>query len=101
MNDKAKQKRETPFRIEPGFSLYLDLVRVVAALDVMIAHAQLSKLIPPLPLILDSAPTAVVVVFVLSGYIIESTTQDGFVTPSPRVRDQRGRPPVCGSDSSW
>jgi len=79
MNDKAKQKRETPHRIEPGFSLYLDLVRVVAALDVMIAHAQLSKLIPPLPLILDSAPTAVVVFFVLSGYIIESTTQGGSI----------------------
>lgn len=79
MNDKAKQKRETPHRIDPGFSLYLDLVRVVAALDVMIAHAQLSKLIPPLPLILDSAPTAVVVFFVLSGYIIESTTQGGSI----------------------
>jgi peptidoglycan/LPS O-acetylase OafA/YrhL len=77
MNEKTVQKRETPIKIEPGFSIYLDLVRVVAALDVMIAHAQLSKLIPPLPFILDSAPTAVVVFFVLSGYIIESTSQGG------------------------
>lgn len=74
---KARQEAAGQQRIGPGFSIYLDLVRVVAALDVMVAHAQLSGLVPPLPFILDSAPTAVIVFFVLSGYIIESTTSRG------------------------
>lgn len=61
--------------INHGLSVYLDLVRVSAAVIVMIAHAEVSHLILPLPLVLDLAPVSVIVFFVLSGYIIESTTR--------------------------
>ena len=60
--------------IEPGLSIFLDLIRVTAAVIVMLAHAQVSGLIAVQPGLLELAPAAVIVFFVLSGYIIESTT---------------------------
>ena len=60
--------------IEPGLSIFLDLVRISAALIVMLAHAQVSGLIALNLGLLEMAPVAVIVFFVLSGYIIESTT---------------------------
>ncbi|MFZ5708395.1 MAG: acyltransferase family protein [Pseudomonadota bacterium] len=60
--------------IDPGLSIYLDLVRVVAATVVMLAHAQVSGLIDLRIGLLEFAPAAVIVFFVLSGFIIESTT---------------------------
>lgn len=41
----------------------------------MIGHAQIANLIPQLPFIRDTLPAAIIIFFVLSGYIIESTTQ--------------------------
>lgn len=61
-------------KISPGFSIYLDLVRLAAALIVMLAHAEVSALVGLPKLFLDLAPLAVIVFFVLSGYIIEATT---------------------------
>ncbi len=61
-------------RIDPGLSIYLDLVRVLAATIVMLAHAQVSGLIDLRLGLLELAPVAVIVFFVLSGFIIESTT---------------------------
>ncbi len=61
-------------RIEHGLSVYLDLIRVTSALIVMVAHAQVSGLIPVVPGSLELAPAAVIVFFALSGFIIESTT---------------------------
>lgn len=61
--------------ISPSLSLYFDGVRVTCAIVVMLAHAQVSGLIPKVPLLLDLAPFSVIVFFVLSGYIIEATTQ--------------------------
>ena len=62
-------------RIERGFSLYLDLIRLMAALIVMFGHAQISGLINlHTNALLDLAPSAVIVFFVLSGYIIDATT---------------------------
>ena len=60
--------------IEPGLSIFLDLVRITAALIVTLAHAQVSGLIALNLGLLEMAPVAVIVFFVLSGYIIESTT---------------------------
>lgn len=61
--------------IDRGFSLYLDLVRLTAALIVMLGHAQVSGLIRlPTNALLDLAPLAVITFFVLSGYIIDATT---------------------------
>lgn len=60
--------------IEPGLSIFLDLVRVTSAVIVMLTHAQVSGLIAPMAGLLELAPAAVIVFFVLSGYIIESTT---------------------------
>lgn len=61
-------------RIDPGLSIYLDLVRVLAASVVMLAHAQVSGLIDLRLGLLEMAPAAVIVFFVLSGFIIETTT---------------------------
>lgn len=61
-------------QIDLGFSLYLDLVRLFAALIVFLAHAQISGLGRAAPYLPELAPVAVVVFFVLSGYIIEATT---------------------------
>ena len=61
--------------IDRGFSLYLDLARLISALIVMFGHAQVSRLISlPTNALLDLAPSAVIVFFVLSGFIIEATT---------------------------
>lgn len=61
-------------RIDPGLSIYLDLVRVLAAGIVMLAHAQVSGLIDLRIGLLELAPAAVIVFFVLSGFIIDTTT---------------------------
>ena len=62
-------------RIDQGFSIYLDLVRFTAAMIVMLGHAQVSGLISlPTNALLDLAPPAVITFFVLSGYIIDATT---------------------------
>lgn len=64
-------------RIDRGFSLYLDLIRLTAALIVMFSHAQISGLINlHTNALLDLAPSAVIVFFVLSGYIIDATTDE-------------------------
>ena len=62
-------------QIDRGFSLYLDLARLTAALIVMLGHAQVSGLLwLPTYGLLDLAPSAVITFFVLSGFIIHATT---------------------------
>ncbi len=58
----------------PGFSVYLDLVRFGAALLVFLEHARLSGLVASVPGMDHLAGEAVAIFFVLSGYIIASTT---------------------------
>ena len=65
--------------LEPCFSIYLDLVRFAAAMVVFIEHGHQLGLVRQLPWIIDGlAHEAVIVFFVLSGYIIEAVTdRDG------------------------
>jgi peptidoglycan/LPS O-acetylase OafA/YrhL len=54
----------------PGFSLYLDLVRLAAALLVLQAHTNLRVLTESIPRLSAYGHSAVVVFFALSGYVI-------------------------------
>jgi peptidoglycan/LPS O-acetylase OafA/YrhL len=54
----------------PGFSLYLDIVRLAAALLVLQAHTNLRVLTESIPRLSAYGHSAVVVFFVLSGYVI-------------------------------
>lgn len=58
--------------MHPGFSLYLDLVRVLAALVVYLTHSQL--IIDPKVPLSAYGHSAVVVFFVLSGYVVAYVT---------------------------
>lgn len=55
------------------FSLYLDAVRVLAAVFVVLSHTNLRTLTADVPVASDYGHTAVVVFFVLSGYVISLT----------------------------
>ena len=57
----------------PQFSLYLDLVRVVAAFLVLWSHTNLRVLSADVPAGSQFGHTAVIVFFVLSGYVISLT----------------------------
>ena len=59
--------------IENGFSLYLDLVRFVAALSVFIAHSIQYNLYDGHVPLADYGHDAVIVFFVLSGLVISTT----------------------------
>lgn len=67
----AAPARET---LTPGLSVYLDLVRFVAALLVFLQHARQYGLVTDLPWRANLASEAVAAFFVLSGYIIAATT---------------------------
>jgi peptidoglycan/LPS O-acetylase OafA/YrhL len=75
-----------------GFSLYLDLLRLLAALTVMLAHAANSKTLGT-PLLPNSVGhNAVVVFFLLSGYVIafvsdgkERTARDFWISRLARI----------------
>lgn len=54
----------------PAFSIYLDLVRIVAAFLVLLAHTNLRVLTDRVPRGSGFGHSAVVVFFVLSGYVI-------------------------------
>ena len=60
--------------LSPSFSVYLDLVRFIAAFIVFLEHAKLSKLIHGPAWTSGLATVAVAAFFVLSGYVIASTT---------------------------
>jgi len=75
-----------------SFSLYLDLLRLLAALTVMLAHAASSKTLG-VPLLPNSVGhNAVVVFFLLSGYVIafvadgkESTAREFWISRLARI----------------
>jgi peptidoglycan/LPS O-acetylase OafA/YrhL len=75
--------------MSPALSLYLDAVRIGAALFVVYAHSNLRFLLPaPLPLA-EFGHSAVVVFFVLSGYVIayvaEGRERDGIDYAAARI----------------
>ncbi|WP_119462063.1 acyltransferase family protein [Rhodospirillaceae bacterium SYSU D60014] len=64
-------RKMSPF--SKGFSVYLDVLRVSAAFVVFGAHATSSPFLKDFPWLQDFAHDAVIVFFVLSGYIIAHT----------------------------
>lgn len=60
-------------QLPPDFSLYLDLVRFLAAVAVVVSHLLTGGLIPPgaAPYIPELGREAVIVFFVLSGFVIK------------------------------
>jgi peptidoglycan/LPS O-acetylase OafA/YrhL len=64
-------------RLSPAFSAYLDAVRVLAALVVVIGHASAAGFGPWGNWAGQFGHTMVLVFFVLSGYIVTRTTLDG------------------------
>jgi len=56
--------------MSPALSLYLDMVRIAAALFVVYAHSNLRFLLPEVLPLAEFGHSAVVVFFVLSGYVI-------------------------------
>src|SRR5689334_1839819 len=56
------------------FSIYLDLVRFVAAMSVVLAHCRQNGLYEGYLPSLNTAHSAVIVFFVLSGYVIAAST---------------------------
>jgi peptidoglycan/LPS O-acetylase OafA/YrhL len=77
MVDPVWHMRQVTLPIEKSFSVYLDLARFIAALLVLAAHyLQHGVFGPPLTAILpDFGREAVIVFFVLSGFVIAYTTE--------------------------
>jgi peptidoglycan/LPS O-acetylase OafA/YrhL len=67
--------------LTPGLSIYLDLVRLLAAFAVMLGHAQQDGLNTGWLVIGRYSHDAVVVFFVLSGVVIAHTTHTGVQNP--------------------
>ncbi|MGZ5821914.1 MAG: acyltransferase family protein, partial [Croceibacterium sp.] len=61
--------------LSPAFSLFLDIVRFAAALIVFLEHAKPMGLVGSLGLLDGLSGEAVIAFFVLSGFIIETTTR--------------------------
>lgn len=70
VNDRTSLRAEKGDGMEPLFSLYLDVVRLAAALLVFQSHTNFRLLTASIPRLSAYGHSAVVVFFVLSGYVI-------------------------------
>lgn len=68
-------------KLQKEFSIYLDLVRFIAAVLVVIYHSNLRYIIADIVPASDYAHSAVMVFFVLSGYVIAYITETKENTP--------------------
>jgi len=67
--------------MQKEFSIYLDLVRFVAAVMVLLSHSNVRKVIAEPLSLSDQGHAAVIVFFILSGYVISYITAEREKTP--------------------
>lgn len=89
MNAFSVEKRSTRSHISPGFSLYLDVIRFLAAVSVVLYHTW--AVFMPDSHLRWPGHEAVVIFFVLSGYVITHAVAQPSVTLGQYVQHRAAR----------